>query len=114
MQPHFYPFPKRIIRQGKATIVFFDDGGKTVVRLQDGDEDDIYVAICIAIAKRFAGSSSALKKLVDLVEDPLEISKVKHPKKPKYKKPKHRQPGLPFSAVELFHELFDEMQERSQ
>lgn len=113
MSVHFYPMPKRIIRQGKATVVLFNDGQKSVVRLQDGDTDDIYVAICIAIAKRFCGSGAEIKKLVQMVEYP-EKCKTKPPKKAKPKKPKYRQPGIPFSPIELFHELFDEMQERAQ
>ena len=115
MRVHFYPMPKRIIRQGRATVVLFEDGAKSVVRLQDGDTDDIYVAICIAIAKRFCGSGAEIKKLISKVEYPeAEKCKVKPPKKAKQKKPKYRQPGMPFSAIELFHELFDEMNERSQ
>ena len=110
---NLYPFPTRIIRQDKATVVLFNDGQKSVVRLQDGDTDDIYVAICIAIAKRFCGSGAEIKKLVQMVEYP-EKCKTKPPKKAKQKKPKYRQPGIPFSPIELFHELFDEMQERAQ
>lgn len=109
---HLYPFPVRIIRHGIATAVFFDDGSKTVVRLKDGDQDDIYDALCAAIAKRVVGSSAEIKRLLDSVEYVREKSKVKRPKIPKCKP--GNTPPLPFSAVELFHELFDEMQERAQ
>ena len=113
----FYPRPERIIRRDRATIVIFDDGTKRVVRLQDGDTDDMYVAICIAIAKKFCGSGTNIKRLVDKVEY-LEDSKVKAPKIPKPKRPKHHQSGLSAEAAarleELFYDLFDEMQERSQ
>ena len=113
----FYPRPERIIRRDRATIVIFDDGTKRVVRLQDGDTDDMYVAICIAIAKKFCGSGTNIKRLVDKVEY-LGDSKANKSEIPKPKRPKHHQSGLSDEAAarleELFYELFDEMQERSQ
>lgn len=116
----FYPKPTRIIRQDRATIVMFDDGTKRVVRLQDGEEDDIYDAICIAIAKRFLGSGAAIKNLVKQVEYLPGKSKAATPENPKPmpKRQKHHQYGLSAEAAarleELFYDLFDEMQERSQ
>ena len=110
--PHLYPHPTRIIRQGKATVLLFSDGTKSVVRLQEGERDDIYDAICIAYTKRFLGSGAEIKRLLDSVEYIREKPKVKRPKIPKLKP--GNTPPLPFSAVELFHELFDEMQERAQ
>ena len=115
----FYPRPERIIRRDRATIVIFDDGTKRVVRLQDGDTDDMYVAICIAIAKKFCGSGANIKRLVDKVEY-LGDSKANKPEipKPMPKRQKQHQYGLSAEAAarleELFYELFDEMQERSQ
>ena len=114
---HFYPQPIRIIRQGPATVLLFNDGSKSVVKLQDGEEDDIYNAICIAIAKKFVGSGAGIKKLVRMVEEP-EKPKVKPRKNPKSdpakKRYKYHLPFLPFCAEELFAELFDEINERSQ
>ena len=113
----FYPRPERIIRRDRATIVIFDDGTRRVVRLQDGDTDDMYVAICIAIAKKFCGSGTYIKRLVDKVEY-LGNSKANKPEIQKPKRQKHHQSGLSDEAAarleELFYELFDEMQERSQ
>lgn len=111
-KPHLYPFPERIIRHGIATVVIFDDGSKAVVRLKDGDQDDIYDAICAAIAKRFVGSSAEIKRLLDSVEHVPEKPKAKRTKKSPFKFSKTVAPCAPFSAIELFHELFDEMQER--
>ena len=65
---HFYPQPRKIIRSGPATILLFDDGSKSVVRLRDGDTDDPYIAVCCAIAKRFVGSGIGLKRMVDEIE----------------------------------------------
>ena len=114
---NFYPQPYKIVRQGPATICWFEDGTKSVVRLQDGDEDDIYNAVCIAIAKRYVGSGSAIKRLVNMVED-TEKSKANRQKNPKYdpakKRYKYHLPFMPFCAEELFAELFDELNERSQ
>ena len=86
----FYPRPERIIRRDRATIVIFDDGTKRVVRLQDGDTDDMYVAICIAIAKKFCGSGTNIKRLVDKVEY-LGDSKANKPEIPKPKRQKQHQ-----------------------
>lgn len=58
----------KVVRKAWATIVFFDDGTKSVVRLRDTDEDDPYVAVCCAIAKRAMGSGTAIRKLVDQIE----------------------------------------------
>ena len=59
---------KKILRKDRATIVFFEDGTKSVVRLRDTDEDDPYVAVCCAIAKHVMGSGVAIRKLVDSIE----------------------------------------------
>lgn len=62
------PRVERVIRNGPATIVTFTDGTKSVVKLRDGERDDQYVAVCIAIAKRVIGSGTKLQHIVDNVE----------------------------------------------
>ena len=57
--------PKRIIRCGPATIVFWLDGEKTVVKRSPGEEDSLYAAYCAALAIRVHGSNSALKRMID-------------------------------------------------
>lgn len=49
----------------KATIVFWGDGSKTVVKLADGDEFDLYAGFTAAVAKKLYGSNSALKKMIN-------------------------------------------------
>lgn len=55
---------KKIIKNGPATIVFWTDGTKTIVKLQDGDQDDIYAAFTAALAKKIFGSTSKVKKIM--------------------------------------------------
>ena len=56
--------PKRILRSGPATIVFWQDGTKTIVKLSDGEEDNAYAAFTAALAIKIFGSNSKLKKIV--------------------------------------------------
>ena len=56
--------PKRIIRNGPMTIVFWEDGTKTLVRLKEGMVDDPYMAFCSALAKKIFGNNSRVKKVV--------------------------------------------------
>lgn len=55
--------PKDIIRNGPATIVFWKDGTKTVVKLKEGTPDDQYSAFCIALAKKIFGSGNRVNKI---------------------------------------------------
>ena len=56
--------PKKIIRNGPATIVMWPDNTKTVVKRADGEEDNTYSAFCAALAIKIFGSNSKLKKTV--------------------------------------------------
>lgn len=56
--------PKKIIRNGPATIVFWNNGKKTVVMKADGDTDNPYNAFCAALAIRIFGNNSALKRII--------------------------------------------------
>ena len=58
----FRTIPDRIIKSGPATIVFWADGSKTVVRCAKGTEPDDYTAFCAALAKRVYGNNSAIKR----------------------------------------------------
>lgn len=55
--------PKDIIRNGPATIVFWKDGTKTIVKLKEGMPDDPYSAFCAALAKKIFKSGSKVKKI---------------------------------------------------
>lgn len=65
MQEAFILEVKKIIKNGPATIVFWADGSKTIVKLQDGDQDDIYAAFTAALAKKIFGSTSKVKKIME-------------------------------------------------
>lgn len=65
MQEAFILEVKKIIKNGPATVVFWADGSKTIVKLQDGDQDDIYAAFTAALAKKIFGSTSKVKKIME-------------------------------------------------
>lgn len=56
---------KKIIKNGPATIVFWTDGTKTIVKLQACDQDDIYAAFTAALAKKVFGSTSKARKIME-------------------------------------------------
>ena len=62
----WYPYTiEKLIFNGPATIVFWDDGTKTVVKLKEGSKkssDDRRIALMWAMAKKFIGSRSQLEK----------------------------------------------------
>lgn len=57
--------PTKIIFNPPATIVFWKDGTKTVVKCQDGDIFNEEVGLAMAIAQKIAGNRSKYKKMVD-------------------------------------------------
>lgn len=59
------PHPERIIYNGPATIVFWDDGTKTVVKRAKKDKDNKYNAFCAALAIKLYGSNSAVSRYVN-------------------------------------------------
>ena len=54
----------KIIRSGNRTIVFWNDGTKTIVKRSEDEEDNIYVAFTAALAIKQFGSNSHLKKII--------------------------------------------------
>lgn len=56
--------PKRILKNGVATIVFWEDGTKTVVKCAPNETPDDYDAFTAALAIKIYGSNSALKKMI--------------------------------------------------
>ena len=55
----------RIIFNGPATIVFWDNGDKTVVKRNEKDPQNDYNAFCAALAKHIYGTNSALKSMIE-------------------------------------------------
>ena len=57
--------PKKIIVNGPATIVFWKDGTKTVVKCAEDTAPDLYNAFCAAVCKKVFSSNSHLKKVIE-------------------------------------------------
>ena len=55
----------KIIRNGTATIVFWADGEKTVVKRSEGETDSLYTAVTAALAKKVYGNNSKFKKMIE-------------------------------------------------
>lgn len=57
--------PTKIIYNPPATIVFWTDGTKTVVKCSADDEYNEYYGFLCALGKKMFGTNSHLKKLID-------------------------------------------------
>ena len=55
---------KRIIYNNPATIVFWMDGTKTVVKKAKGEKFNKYTAFCAALAKKMYGNNSRVNAIV--------------------------------------------------
>lgn len=60
--------PSRVIYNPPATIVYWNDGSRTVVKCSRGVEYDPYVGFCVAIAKKAYGTNSEVKRCSGLIE----------------------------------------------
>lgn len=72
--------PLKIIYNDPATIVFWRDGTKTVVKRMEKEKFNPYTAFCAALAKKIYGSNSAVNRIVNsgynqLVGDILKAGK---------------------------------------
>ena len=72
--------PKRIVKNGPALVVFWEDGTKTVVKRKKGEQDNVYHAFTAALAKKLYGSNSAINRIVDGVIDETKKSDKKNKK----------------------------------
>lgn len=55
---------KKLIYHGPATIVYWADGKKTVVKCMDGDTFDPMAGFCAALAKKVYGSTGTVKQII--------------------------------------------------
>lgn len=62
------PSPKKVIYNGPATVVIFEDGSKTVVKLQEGETMDREKAVYAAICKRMFGSNKNRSNWLDILK----------------------------------------------
>lgn len=58
------PIPTKIIRSNNATVVFWNDDTKTVVKRSQNTPDDPYNAFCAALGIKLYGTNSALKRAI--------------------------------------------------
>ena len=56
--------PSKIIYNNPATIVFWMDGTKTVVKKAKGEKFNEYTAFCAALAKKIYKNNSQVNKIV--------------------------------------------------
>ena len=64
--------PKKVIFNPPATIVFWTDGTKTIVKCREDDIFDEEIGLSMAIAQKFAGDRSKFKKIVERASRPQE------------------------------------------
>ena len=57
--------PKEIINNDAATIVYWTDGTKTVVKCNENDEYSEYAGFVAAVAKKMYGGANAINRLID-------------------------------------------------
>lgn len=57
--------PLKILRSGNRTIVFWNDGTKTIVKRNEDEPDNTYAAFTAALAINIFGSNSRLKRMID-------------------------------------------------
>lgn len=70
---------KKVIQNGNATIVFWADKTKTVVRRKNDDVFDLYAAVAQALAKKMYGSTMFFHKQIDknlIIQNP-DLSYIK-------------------------------------
>lgn len=60
----YRPIPKKIIYHDPATIVFWEDGTKTVVKCSPGETYNKYVGFCACLAKKIYSNNSRVNRIV--------------------------------------------------
>jgi len=61
----FRPTPTKIIKNGPALVVYWNDKTRTVVKKKPEDPDDIYSAFAQALLKKMCGSTHHAHKFID-------------------------------------------------
>lgn len=77
--PHMWGIPDidRIVFSNPATIIFWDDGDKTVVKTCSGDKFERYAGFAMACMKKLFGSTSRAKAVMNqlAVDQPTKVKK---------------------------------------
>lgn len=114
-EPPFWGIPDihHIIFNDPATIVFWEDGTKTVVKCMEGEKFERYAGFAMACMKKMFGSTGAAKRIMEesyeaVSPEALEISKSKH--EPKEKQPKPKDGSHPVTIIDLTEALTKALQ----
>lgn len=65
--------PQKIIHNKDVTVVFWEDGTKTLVKKAKGTKYDEHTAFCAALAKKIFGTNSNLKRQIKEAENTKRI-----------------------------------------
>lgn len=68
-QKNIMPPIEKVIFNGPATIVLWEDGEKTVVKCRDEDVFGFEYGLAMAVAKRYFGSRAEFEKMVKAAKD---------------------------------------------
>lgn len=63
-QSRALPMPVNVIFRAPATIVFWDDGDKTVVKCQPGDTYCAETSLCMAMLKKYMGNDNTFNRVI--------------------------------------------------
>lgn len=89
------PGIKTVIRHDRATIIYWDDNTRTVVKCKEGDMYDPYYGFCACVCKKLYGGSSAVR----------DIARI--PREPRPKKSKRDKTALSGRSIVLHLDLVD-------
>lgn len=107
MQRVTIPMPTRMLKNGRATVVFFADDTKVVVKLPDGVEDNEYNAFCAAIAKKMFGTNTRIKRRMEQIREvvPSQEERRDAMKKAKDEAEARRQAEIDKKVLRMAHEI---------
>ena len=91
MQKITIPMPVRMIKNGRATVVFFADDTKVVVKLPEGEEGNDYAAFTAALAKKMFVTNTGVKRKIEKILDTSADEKIEAAKKAKAEAEARRQ-----------------------
>ena len=92
------PTIDKVVFNNPATVVFWNDKTKTVVKCRDNDEFNEVYGLAMAVAKKYFGSSNALKKAAKKGSHPSEKKQKKQDDVDKYIR------DIQIGNVKLYHE----------
>jgi hypothetical protein len=89
-EPPLWGIPdiNRVLFNPPATIVFWGDGTKTVVKVREGDKFEKYAGFAMACMKKMFGSTGAAMEIMKEFDDTPEPEPKKEELKPKKLEPK--------------------------